>query len=238
MRTLSALRTGHVCSSKGESALVLSLPIATLSPPNISSIIEANLEIHSDILAELTLPPSGLSRLEDRMELPKWSTLNYSEESQEHLVVHYYWAQIHIRKILNRAHSALYNSSGKSSLKNPGWTIFSADDLAVQLEEWRSILPEPLRWKDEDEPATDINKARLRGKYYGARYMIHRPFLHHMLQVEASENSSQYVTHPKTKEDVLVMARKCVEAAKLSSISFDGLEGRPVLTSIFGTAHA
>ena len=47
------------------------------------------------------------------MELPNWSTLGYHQDSPESKAMHYYWAQIHLRKILNRAHSALYNSGSE-----------------------------------------------------------------------------------------------------------------------------
>lgn len=132
------------------------------------------------------------------------------------------------------------NSAVEEPLKNPGWTIYSADDLALQLAEWRAALPERLRWVDEDEPATEVNDARLRGKYYGARYVIHRPFLHHLLQSEANKATAPHSAHLKTKEKegVFGMARKCIEAARRSTIAFDGLEGRPLITNIFGTAHA
>ena len=125
-------------------------------------------------------------------------------------------------------------------LKNPGWTIYSADDLALQLQEWRQTLPERLRWDDDAEPAKNINDARLRGKYYGARYVIHRPFLHHVLQDEFREHSApkDRQLHTKEKEGILGMARKCISAAKASTTSFDGLEGRLVITNIFGTTHA
>ena len=247
---LYVLRIGPACSWKGLCFNHCHLNIAKVC--------------RSDILAELDLPHSGISRLEDRMDLPNWSTLHYSPDSREYLVIHYYWAQIHLRKILNRAHSALYNSGSKlfrvapsatpsaeqgkliashsteEPLKNPGWTIYSADDLALQLAEWKQTLPERLRWEDTEEPATDINDARLRAKYYGARYIIHRPFLHHVLQDEFSPHPTTDIRRLKTKEKegIIGMARNCIDAAKASTTSFDGLAGRPIITSIFGTTHA
>jgi hypothetical protein len=49
------------------------------------------------------------------------------------------------------------------------------------LKNWRGPLPPGLAWGDGDEPSRDINGARLRGKYYGAAYIITRPFLHNAL---------------------------------------------------------
>lgn len=45
------------------------------------------------------------------------------------------------------------------------------------LEDWRRVLPPTLAWSDDDPPATDINVARLRAKYYGSIYVILRPYL-------------------------------------------------------------
>lgn len=47
------------------------------------------------------------------MPLPRWSTMHYDQGSDEQKIMTYYNAQIHLRKILNRAHSALYNSGSK-----------------------------------------------------------------------------------------------------------------------------
>lgn len=55
---------------------------------------------------------------------------------------------------------------------------------------WKSTLPEPLRWDDSEPPSTDINAARLRAKYYGARYIIHRPFIYHALHKRRSLSGS------------------------------------------------
>lgn len=51
----------------------------------------------------------------------------------------------------------------------------------MNLDLWRESLPHQMKWKDSDPPAKDINAARMRAKYYGARYIIHRPLLYHAL---------------------------------------------------------
>jgi hypothetical protein len=38
-----------------------------------------------------------------------------------------------------------------------------------------------MSWDDKEPSAKDINAARMRAKYYGARYIIHRPLLYHAL---------------------------------------------------------
>lgn len=154
-----------------------------------------------------------------------------------------------------------------------------------------------MKWSDGDPPASDINVARMRAKYYGAQYIIHRPLLHHALhpvlpklvslpssgaaespaasivsssqsqvspsmghaqQAEPMERrfsdmapparavstpeQVQFSAHPLYNREVdskiLDACRICVQAAVNSTIAFDGVEGRPVITNVFGTAHA
>ncbi|TKA64226.1 hypothetical protein B0A49_09967 [Cryomyces minteri] len=142
------------------------------------------LQLESDILAELNLPPSGISRHESDMPLPLGlsmkMTQNGSDLSPEMIMMLYYSAQVQLRKILNRAHTALYDSE-KNGSKQDSWSNLTIWDLQTQLQEWRDTLPGPLDWNDSDPPSKDINAARLRAKYYGARYVINRPLLRHAL---------------------------------------------------------
>ncbi|KAL2358429.1 hypothetical protein BJ546DRAFT_1073683 [Cryomyces antarcticus] len=122
------------------------------------------LQLESDILAELDLPSSGISRYEDNVSLPLGIIEDMPQNEQApdnsqdaEMVMLYYSAQIQLRKILNQ--------------------------LERQLKEWRDSLPSFLKWKDEDPPAREINAARMRAKYYGARYIINRTFLDYALHV-------------------------------------------------------
>ena len=163
----------------------------------------------------------------------------------------------------------------------------------MNLQLWRSSLPEVMRWRDGDPPSKDINVARMRAKYYGARYIIHRPLLYHALhfagratsvdspgaapamsgsrsqQMSPSMTSGQRsttmgrlpsdvgsapvqrapgttpgwgYTSGYTYRDLPTKLRRackvCIDSAILSTEAFDGIEGRPVVTNIFGTAHA
>lgn len=118
MEMLSNLPSGHVCSWKGE----------TFDPRGQSNGQLLMTIQNSDIIAELSeLPHSGISRREDTMPLPRWSTVDYAPDAPETMIMIYYSAQINLRKILNRAHSALYSSGSKSleeslrlSVKSPG----------------------------------------------------------------------------------------------------------------------
>ena len=136
------------------------------------------------------------------------------------------------------------------------------------LERWLELLPPPLTWNDDDPPDTDINVARLRAKVYGARYIIHRPFLNYALhspglrdsidrqltslrkpQFESPTGREQGAMAPPSRErserdteiqEILRSAEQCIDAAIRSTEAFDGVrrQGRLIVTNIFGTAHA
>lgn len=267
-------------------------------------------DCYSDILAELDLPASGISRLEGRMNLPK-GIVSYPmpNDIDSTSTMMYYSAQVHLRKVLNQVHTDLYKAESECTLfrwnfvANPPpesrgerrtqWSTKVQEALVICLESWRAGLPSYMQWDDKDPPATDINVARLRAKYYGARYIIHRPLLHHALHPMAQKpavpagasgpaaspalsnvSSAQshvspsvahaYQSEPmerwpsemgpplrtRSSQDPLPLLAKeldrkvydacltCVEAAMNSTTAFDGVPGRPIVTNIFGTAHA
>jgi hypothetical protein len=70
----------------------------------------------SDILAELDLPASGISRSEGRIALPKGVftlTLPNEIRAPNTMMMFFYSAQIHLRKVLNRVHTDLYKAESK-----------------------------------------------------------------------------------------------------------------------------
>ncbi|EYE97356.1 putative C6 finger domain protein [Aspergillus ruber CBS 135680] len=251
------------------------------------------LQLESDILAELDLPASGISRLEGRISLPKGRfTLSLPNEicAPSTMMMFFYSAQIHLRKVLNRVHTDLYKVEKQGQTR---WSSNVQEILSMNLQLWRSSLPEVMRWRDGDPPSKEINVARMRAKYYGARYIIHRPLLYHALhfagratsvdspgaapamsgsrsqQMSPSMASGQRpttmgrlpsdmgtapaqrapgstpgwgYTSGYTYRDLPTKLRRackvCIDSAILSTEAFDGIEGRPVVTNIFGTAHA
>ncbi|PYH40042.1 putative C6 finger domain protein [Aspergillus saccharolyticus JOP 1030-1] len=252
------------------------------------------LQLESDILAELDLPASGISRSEGRISLPKGKytlTLPNEISAPSTMMMFFYSAQIHLRKVLNRVHTDLYKVERKGESR---WSSHVQEILSMNLELWRSSLPEVMRWKDTDPPSKDINVARMRAKYYGARYIIHRPLLFHALHFandtgrsasvssptesaisgSKSQQVSPSVTHSQRAIEMARLAsdagptsrsaptptpgggawasyayrdlqpkmrracKVCIDSAILSTEAFDGIEGRPVVTNIFGTAHA
>jgi hypothetical protein len=258
----------------------------------------ANPSKFSDILAELDLPASGISRSENRIHLPKGVyTLSLLNEikAPNTMMMFYYSAQIHLRKLLNRVHTDLYKVEPNKSVSSDSKHIcspvamnritnanymcleagisnqFSSRLVAVlsmNLDMWRRSLPETMKWEDSEPPANNIIIARLRAKYYGAAYIIHRPLLYYALhdmcppqgllaatespQYSSSQLSSQsqQVSPPVSQNQestwtfetlpkhVQRSCKVCIKSAIQSTTAFDGIEGRPIVTNIFGTAHA
>ncbi|RPA84642.1 hypothetical protein BJ508DRAFT_222926 [Ascobolus immersus RN42] len=250
------------------------------------------LQLESDVLAELDLPPSGISRLEDTVPFPGGEYTNEVDEAgidvEEPNMIMYYLAQIALRKLLNRVHSELYKQ--RKTPTDITRSLNIAHELDFQLEQWKLHLPEPLRWEETDEPSGDINAARLRAKYFGARYIIHRPFVYLAIHGGPRPNfTNQYnsprVSHgdpgsqhpspiqtvstpiqptftnaltsasarkasmaialdeytPSHKTTVEESCKKCLDAAVQSTKAFHAFsvsEFRPVITNVFGTAHA
>ena len=154
------------------------------------------------------------------------------------------------------------------SSQQTGWKAFDPRDLEWSLAEWRKTLPLVLAWDDSDPPSRNINAARMRAKYYGARYIINRPFLRYavlqmtnqptdFLSIEESPvehkefmdhgifgsyTNGGGIHHPQDKQvekqKILRAAKRCVGAAMKSTVAFDNIEGRLIVTNIWGTSHA
>ncbi|KAL4778400.1 hypothetical protein BJX76DRAFT_144652 [Aspergillus varians] len=236
------------------------------------------LQLESDILAELDLPASGISRSESRINLPKGRftiSLPNTISAPNTMMMFFYSAQIHLRKVLNRVHTDLYKVEKQGETR---WSSNVQEILSMNLDLWRSSLPQEMRWSDNDPPSPNINVARMRAKYYGARYIIHRPLLYHALHYcgpnigppsvdsparfaesqQVSPSHTQYAPNmtrissdlstaqgpngTQTYRDLPQKLRRackvCLVSAVRSTEAFDAIKGRPVVTNIFGTAHA
>ncbi|CAI7640529.1 unnamed protein product [Penicillium glandicola] len=139
------------------------------------------LQLESDLLAELDIPASGISRSEGRMAIPKgkWTIILPNDlNAHNTMMMLFYSAQIHLRKVLNRVHTDLYKVEKQGQTR---WSSTVQEALSLNLDLWRKSLPQSMQWEETDPPANEINAARMRAKYYGARYIIHRPLLYHAL---------------------------------------------------------
>ncbi|KIV90679.1 hypothetical protein PV10_05308 [Exophiala mesophila] len=208
------------------------------------------LQLESDIAAEMDLPPSGITRYESAQhkEMPTEFTLERGfNKSGNGDLLRFYSYQIQLRVTINSIHSTLYRVSKNPETRSSDTMMSILDE---NLENWRDMLND-WNWSDDDHESPDINVARIRGKYYGAKYIIWRPALHHaLLQVgegsvkgSRSESPSDYEvslgkTVPYLSEAQLRGAKICVNAAVRSTTCFDKVPRRWIVTNIFGTAHA
>lgn len=230
------------------------------------------LQLESDILAELRLPSSGINSIESILLMPH----NMSDDEQENYdsvqrngagagiqenygdILLFYTAQMFLRKRLNQVHQEMY---GDQSLSQ---TLYQVREMLNEHENilglWRRGLPNKLKWEDDDEPATDILNARLRAKYWGARYVINRPFLDYALHImphikagmAVEEVAKDVHGHFRDKAEIHLFkaiqlmsekeiweaVKRCIDAAMQSTVALDNVPERLIMTNIHGTAHA
>ncbi|KAM0360229.1 hypothetical protein ACHAO7_012141 [Fusarium culmorum] len=145
--------------------------------------------------------------------------------------------------------------TGKDKFRNVGVVSDAVSGM-------RWVAPS-FAFLEDDPPADDILAARLRAKYWGAQVITYRPFIRQILQFShsiknhaSSPNfpsvSSEFrqdvtapVIHPKARKigdidpQVVELAKKGIKALIESTQAFHGLgDKRPIITNIFGTAHA
>ncbi|KAG5915419.1 hypothetical protein E4U42_008065 [Claviceps africana] len=217
------------------------------------------LQLESDLIAELQLPPSGLLSYEDDMPHPNMSML----EGFDQKVLDSYPAQLYLRTHLNCIHRMFYapdknpRSVDPEELDPKFNNVGSVAD-AVSDMKW---VTKTFAFSEDDPPATDLLTARLRAKYWGAQVITYRPFIRQILQWSDSmqNNSSpgklamtefrQGVAapfiDPSTKssteipEAVKEYAKRGIKALIESTRALHNLgPERPIITNIFGTAHA
>lgn len=226
------------------------------------------LQLESDILAELRLPSSGIWELEDRLPMPqnfhRGDAGDYSQRAHprgdgyldELLVI--YCAQAFLQKRLNKIHGELYGCASLSHSLVKVCEMLRGHERI--LDEWRRSLPTALKWDDKDLPSSRILLARLRAKYWGARYVANRPFLDYALHIMPYVQEGHSVKDaaldargdPREESEVHIFeaiqsmgykeaqagCQRCIEAAIQSTVAFDGVGGRLIVTNIHGVAHA
>ncbi|KAF7550985.1 hypothetical protein G7Z17_g5342 [Cylindrodendrum hubeiense] len=214
------------------------------------------LQLESDLIAELQLPPSGLLSYEDDMPHPNMSLL----EGYNQRILDSYPGQLYLRTHLNSIHRMFYAPEDPSKIKKDQFRNVSVVSDAVSGMHW--VAPS-FAFREDDLPADDILAARLRAKYWGAQVITYRPFVRQILQFSHSVKNhpsspnfptvtSEFrqdviapVIHPKTRTHgdidpkVVELAKKGIKALIESTRAFHGLGAeRPIITNVFGTAHA
>lgn len=230
------------------------------------------LQLESDILAELRLPSSGIQDIENLLLMPH----NMSDDERENYdsvakngvndsiqesygdILLYYTAQMFLRKRLNQVHQEMYGDQSLNQTLNQVREMLNGHESILGL--WREGLPPKLQWRDEDKPATDILNARLRAKFWGARYVINRPFLDYALHIMPHTRAGKSVEevakdvhgNPRDKAEIHLFkaiqlmsegeiwaaVERCIGAAMQSTVALDQVPDRLIVTNIHGTAHA
>ncbi|KAL6707813.1 hypothetical protein ACN47E_003713 [Coniothyrium glycines] len=228
------------------------------------------LQLESDILAEMsTLPPSGISAHQGEIMYPNGVSETFpseegtgflnerpdvrkGEEDDKSMMI--YSSQIWLRVILNEAHNALYGSGGQGSFDTTNIRdVAKVANIHLEiLESWRRMLPAQLKWEDDEPPATDLNIARLRAKYYGGLYMMLRPYLRiasHNIELPpegARSNAYSYsqrnpsqggfgesgrnvqmVDLSQGQQDIINIACRGIDSAIRSTVAFDRVGADP-----------
>ncbi|CAK4033147.1 hypothetical protein DOTSEDRAFT_72963 [Lecanosticta acicola] len=224
------------------------------------------LQLESDILAELRLPSSSIQNIENLLLMPhktpdeeSYSGLEADGRLEDYNnILIFYTAQLFLRRRLNQVHREMYGADSFLLPLSEVQEMLRGHESLLNL--WREQLPPALGWEDHDPPPADILSARLRAKYWGARYIINRPFLDYALHIMSHVKGGASVEavardgygNPRDKADIHLFkaieqfsedeiwaaARRCVDAAMHSTEAFDGVPGRLIITNIHGTAHA
>lgn len=138
-------------------------------------------QLESDLLAELDISVDGMSRFENWVSLPRRTyPMNGPDGliSQSTIMMMYYYSQIQLQKSRNRMHTNPYENKDQGQASRLP-SVQKAQ--IVNLDLWRTMLPLPLQWEDTDEPAKDINAARMRASYYRTKFIIHLPLLYYTI---------------------------------------------------------
>ncbi|CAH0033896.1 unnamed protein product, partial [Clonostachys rhizophaga] len=195
-RPLQTWRLVHMASTSTQQILLWTSPT-----PALTRLCWAVFILECDTLAEHHLPRSGVEQLVEDMPFPDCGT-----PADPHMLS--WLANISSRKLLNRIHNALYDQSRKQTLSreslgcsDPSFRI--SHELAHQLREWFTLLPESIKPPAVLENLT-IEQAVLKMRYHAAGDIIFRPFLlrafhlsslGHAIPQQTLSNASECLTH-------------------------------------------
>ncbi|KAG8665153.1 uncharacterized protein FPOAC1_013131 [Fusarium poae] len=214
------------------------------------------LQLESDIIAEMQLPPSGLLSHEDDMPHPNMSLL----EGFDQRILDSYPGQLYLRTHLNSIHRMFYAPEDPAK---PGRDKFGNVGVVSDAVSGMHWVAPSFVFREDNPPADNILAARLRAKYWGAQVITYRPFIQQILQFSHSiknhasspnfpsvgsefrQDITAPAMHPKARThgdidpQVAELAKKGIKALIESTRAFHGLgDKRPIITNVFGTAHA
>ncbi|OIW35648.1 hypothetical protein CONLIGDRAFT_567738 [Coniochaeta ligniaria NRRL 30616] len=122
------------------------------------------------VILELSMPTTGLEELERVIGLPDFSESVAQEDYEGNQSTHFqehFASQIVLRRMMIEFHNTMsqepatpspppadstpYSSASQLSTKSNATNAATIRNLAQQLDQWRGMLPIPLRW-EEDSP--------------------------------------------------------------------------------------
>lgn len=209
------------------------LPNSTL---HCSALLLLILSLHSDIIAELPLPQSGILAWQEKIPLPnQYLASRYGFDAR---ILSSFSAQAYLRKNLNKILEMLYHPSREEVVQVAG--LVNELDMVEYIEKALDIskcIPQEFQFGLKDPPAGDILSARIRAQWWGAHVITSRSFIRHVLHLK--EAFGPQATESDIPPNIIRNAEKGVNALIQSIRAFHGLEpGRFVITNVFGTAHA
>jgi hypothetical protein len=214
--------------------------------------VDHSTDCRSDILAELSLAPSGILQYEDMLPYPDLMVMREKLGFSEVVAVSYA-AQLYLRKRLNQITGSLYDPNNKPNTEKQKEIVAEIEN---QFGKNSTLWLGEYKFNREDPPASDILSARIRAKFWGANVITYRPSIKTVLDHNRSpKESEQAIPHKDaggwvlggngarnpSDIDTVVFdnARKGIDAAIKSTMAFHGLEDkRFIITNVFGTAHA
>lgn len=169
-----------------------------------------------------------------------------------------YLGQLYLRKHLNSIHRLFYSPDDKDPVELDKFKNVDLVSLGVSTMGW---VPETFDFVESDGPANDILAARLRAKYWGAQVITYRPFVRQILQWSFEKEfhpTSPNIILSEFRNGIIAphipasttatsdlppsiseLASKGIKALIESTRAFHGLgKDRPIITNVFGTAHA
>jgi hypothetical protein len=214
--------------------------------------------LNSQILAEFDFFPTGLRALENTMPLPFADDDLQNTQREEYRF--FFLAQVSLRRLLNRIHANLYtpgstqlcdqtiaanrrlearSNGDHTAILNPPFDPNTLSprmrnimqELNLQLEMWKTHLPQSLQFSDTQDFATcarlelhgprtmrDRLMGSLQSRFFAARSIINRPYIYGLL------NPSGLLASPEDEE----RARAALEAQLLISLKSGVLRERLV----------
>jgi len=179
---------------KGESATLRHELTRFLQGPGFSTD-----SLNSDLLAELTLPHSGIVNLQGGFPFPQ----EFQYEGEDPVATEDLWyisAEISLRSLLNSVTISLYTSkdNGQASMQLDR----DVSDLDDRLETWYRLLPGPIQFSLDEIPSNNPVTTVLRLRYFACRTIIFRQYVHRVLTRES------YLNDPGVED----RCQKCLDA--------------------------